>query len=91
MKRQKYTQLTDREFAQFTANARLMAFTILRKVRRAREAVGMSQAELSARVGVTQSTISEWESGVVMPQLDSLMRICVVLEIPFQFGALDTP
>lgn len=90
MKRQRYKQLTDREFAQFTANSRLMAFTILLKVRRTREASGMSQAELAARVGVTQSTISEWESGVTMPQLDSLMRICVVLEIPFQFGALDT-
>lgn len=89
MSRQKYVQMTDVEFAQFTANARLMAFTILAEAKKARWSIGMSQGELAARVGVTQSTISEWENGVTMPQLDSLMRICIVLEIPFRFGALD--
>lgn len=78
--------LPDKEYAQLTANARLLAFVVVREVRLMRQARGMTQAELGAKIGVTQSTISEWENGVTMPQLNSLLLVCMVLEIPFVFG-----
>lgn len=79
-------RMTDVEYGIFTANSRLMAFTIVEQVRRFRYRKGWTQEGLARLMGVTQSSISEWETGVVMPQLDTLMKLCVLLEIPFSFG-----
>lgn len=38
------------------------------KLRRARKRLGLTQAEVAKRAGVTQGTISKWETG----------KICVV-------------
>lgn len=78
--------LSDMEYSTFTANARLMAFSIVGEVRHYRLRKGWTQTGLARVMGVTQSTISEWETGVIMPQLDSLMKLCILLEIPFLFG-----
>ena len=78
--------IPDRDYAQLTANARLMAMTICGQVRDYRLAANWSQATLGTKVGTTQSAISEWENGIVMPQLHQLMVLCMVLGIPFSFG-----
>jgi len=38
---------------------------------RGRKAAGLTQAQLAARVGVTQSTVSRWERGIEAPSLES--------------------
>ena len=40
-----------------------------------RQAAGLSQSELAARVGTTQSAIARWETGEVSPRLNTLARI----------------
>lgn len=49
-------------------------------LRRRRVALGLTQGDVARRVGKSQSTISDWESGVVEPTLTSLL---------FWVGALD--
>jgi transcriptional regulator with XRE-family HTH domain len=44
-------------------------------VKRMRSAAGLSQTELAARLGTTQSAIARWETGDVSPRLDTLARI----------------
>jgi transcriptional regulator with XRE-family HTH domain len=44
-------------------------------VRSAREAAGLSQAELAARIGTTQPVVSRWERGHDEPRLSTLARI----------------
>ncbi len=44
-------------------------------LRRARTGAGLSQAELAARAGVTQSVISAYESGHRQPSLPTLARL----------------
>jgi uncharacterized protein len=44
-------------------------------LRRARVAAGLSQAELAARAGVTQSVISAYESGQRQPSIPALARL----------------
>ena len=46
-----------------------------------REQVGLSQAELGARVGVTRQTIAVWEKGERLPSLGQLSRIANALGI----------
>jgi transcriptional regulator with XRE-family HTH domain len=48
-------------------------------VRRAE--VGLSQAELAARVGVSQQTVSRWESGVAIPQAERVIVLAKVLDL----------
>lgn len=44
-----------------------------------REEVGLSQAELATRVGVSQQTVSRWESGVAIPQSERVVSLAKVL------------
>jgi transcriptional regulator with XRE-family HTH domain len=44
-------------------------------VRTARDAAGLSQAELAARVGTTQPVVSRWERGHDEPRVSTLARI----------------
>jgi transcriptional regulator with XRE-family HTH domain len=51
------------------------------QIRAAREARGMSQRELSARSGLTQSHISQIERGTMEPGLASLVDVARALEL----------
>jgi hypothetical protein len=44
-------------------------------VKEARKRAGLTQAELAARVGTTQSAVARIESGAVNPSLDHLTRL----------------
>lgn len=45
----------------------------LRRIRGAQ-----SQEEFAARIGATQSQVSEWEAGKCSPSMASLVRLCQV-------------
>lgn len=49
----------------------------------ARQAAGLTQADLAARVGTTQSAIARLEGGAVTPTVDTLCRLADVLGIRF--------
>ena len=49
-------------------------------IRSARTQRGLTQEALAARVGVSQGTISFWESGVEMPRVEHL--VALTLELP---------
>ena len=48
-------------------------------IRDARAGRGFSQAELAARLGVSQGTISFWENGVETPTFKNLVKLAVEL------------
>ena len=62
----------------FVANAR---------IREAREAARMSQAQLGRAVGVAPMTISRWERGASKPHPVFLERVAVVTGKPVGFFA----
>jgi HTH-type transcriptional regulator/antitoxin HipB len=55
------------------------AFELAERVRRARERLGMTQAELASRIGSTQPAIARLEAGGVTPSLATLRRIAGAL------------
>lgn len=55
--------------------------TLIKAVREAREAAGVSQRALSARAGLTQSHISQIESGKMEPGLSSFIDMARALEL----------
>jgi transcriptional regulator with XRE-family HTH domain len=46
------------------------------EIRKARQAVGLTQEELSARANVDRSYISQLERDIKSPTLDMLFRLC---------------
>jgi transcriptional regulator with XRE-family HTH domain len=57
--------------------------TIAAAVRRERERVGISLAELARRAGVAKSTLSQLEAGVGNPSIETLWSLGVALDVPF--------
>jgi ribosome-binding protein aMBF1 (putative translation factor) len=57
------------------------AFDLAEQVRTARERLGMTQAELAARIGSTQPAIARLEAGGVTPNLATLRRIASALSL----------
>lgn len=57
--------------------------TIAAALRRERERVGVSIAELARRAGVAKSTLSQLETGTGNPSVETLWALAVALEIPF--------
>lgn len=53
-----------------------------KRIRTARQKVGMSQEELAQLIGVTKSTISKYEKGAREPRYDQLQRIADTLNVP---------
>ena len=52
------------------------------KIRNARDALGLTQEELAARVGRTRVTVSEWESDKKRPRRALVPRLSEVLQLP---------
>src|SRR5437762_3412004 len=51
------------------------AFELAQRVRRARERLGMTQAELASRIGSTQPAVARLEAGGVTPSPAALRRV----------------
>ena len=50
-------------------------------IRRRRTALGMNQAELAARTGVSRNTVAGWETNHSRPDLSTLPALCAALKI----------
>ena len=51
----------------------------MRDIKELRKKAALTQAELAEAVGVTQSTVSQWESGTAFPRADKLPKLAEVL------------
>ena len=58
-----------------------MGYSFAENLKRERKEQGLSQKELAARIGVAQSTLSEWETSVRYPGIDKLYDIARCLKI----------
>ena len=58
-----------------------MAYEIGTRIRRFREAKGLSQKQFAASIGVTNSRVSNWEQGTHRPDVEKLADICMALSV----------
>ncbi|MGN0789131.1 MAG: helix-turn-helix domain-containing protein [Christensenellales bacterium] len=54
--------------------------TLGEKIKELRKKKGMSQSELAEKVGVSRQALSGWENGAYIPDYNSLLLLCKVLE-----------
>jgi transcriptional regulator with XRE-family HTH domain len=60
-----------------------IAGTIATALRRERERTGLSLTELARRAGIAKSTLSQLESGIGNPSVETLWALGVALGVPF--------
>lgn len=63
---------------------------IARAMRRERERLHVSAAELARRAGVSKATVSQLEAGGANPSVETLWAIATALEVPFSVFVEDT-
>ena len=49
------------------------------QIKELRQAAGLSQVQLAAKLNVSKQSVSNWENNNIMPSIDMLRRICEVL------------
>ena len=49
------------------------------KIRNARKAASMTQRQLAEKLGVANTSISNWEKDLSRPDADALQRLCAIL------------
>ena len=56
-----------------------------KKIKQLREAQGLSQSELAAKLGVNRSAVSRWESGEKNPELTNLVRMADLFDVTLDY------
>lgn len=68
-----------------------MSMNLPARLRVAREAAGITQAEIAARTGIAIPNISRIESGAVDVRISTLTRILEAMDLDIEFTSLTTP
>ena len=56
-----------------------------KKIKLARIEHDMTQADLAKAIGALQKSISRYETGIALPSLETLEKICKTLKKPFGY------
>ncbi len=83
LKRSRLAMMNAEERAEFDATyaATRLALDVGDKVRDAREAAGLSQRELAARMGTSQAAVARLEAGGVGATLTTLQKVAGALDL----------
>ena len=83
LKKNRLAAMTANERAVFyeTYEATRLALDVGDKVRDAREAAGLSQRELAARMGTSQAAVARLEAGGVGATLTTLQKMAAALDL----------
>lgn len=58
-----------------------MKYEIGVRIRQYRKLRGMSQKELAGLLGISSSRLSNWEQGINRPDADTLLPLCLALQV----------
>ena len=61
------------------------------KLKQLRKDVGLSQAKLGKRLGVTRNAVSQWEAGATEPSTKHLRKLAAALGAPLDQLVESTP
>ena len=62
-------------------------------IRNARKALGLTQRQLAEKIGVSNTSVSNWEKGLSRPDADLIQKLCQVLHIQANdfYGTNEAP
>ena len=59
------------------------------KIAHKRKDIGLTQIEFAEKLNVTRQTVSRWEAGTVMPDIDKISDIAEILEVSCDYLLRD--
>ena len=51
------------------------------KIRNARKSLGLTQRQLADQIGVSNTSVSNWEKGLSRPDADLIQKLCAALHL----------
>jgi transcriptional regulator with XRE-family HTH domain len=62
-------------------------------IRNARKALGLTQRQLSQQLGVSNTSVSNWEKGLSRPDADMIQKLCHILQLDpnYFYGTENAP
>ena len=62
-------------------------------IRNARKALGLTQRQLAERLGVSNTSVSNWEKGLSRPDADMIQKLCTHLHLQANdfYGTNEAP
>ena len=62
-------------------------------IRNARKALGLTQRQLADQIGVSNTSVSNWEKGLSRPDADLIQKLCAILHLQANdlFGTKEAP
>ena len=62
-------------------------------IRNARKALGLTQRQLSQQLGVSNTSVSNWEKGLSRPDADMIQKLCAALHLQANdfYGTNEAP
>lgn len=57
----------------------------MNRIKTARQLRGMRQQDLAKQIGISQGTLSHWETGVNEPDITSIRKMCAVLDVSAEY------
>ena len=63
------------------------------KIRNARKSLGLTQRQLAELLGISNTSISNWEKGLSRPDADMIQKLCDILRLQPNdiYGTKETP
>ena len=58
--------------------------TLAEKLKTARKKSGLKQSDIAERIGVKNNTISNWETGVAKPDIETFVTFCKVCSVDYK-------
>ncbi len=52
-------------------------------IKEARKKIGISQADLGEKVGVSTAAVNKWENGINLPDIENLVLVSKILRVPY--------
>lgn len=52
-----------------------------RRIQELRKLTGMTQEQLAEKINISRQTLSKWETGATMPDVESIVRLCEIFQI----------
>ena len=53
----------------------------MNRIKQVRQMRKLRQQDLAKQIGVTQSTLSHWENGIYEPDISTIRKMCVILQV----------
>ena len=63
----------------------------MNRIKQLRKEKGISQVKLAETLGVHQTAISQWETGIAVPSIEKLQALSSVLDVPMDLLAGEEP